>query len=120
MRIVLQIVRMKTNLYDSMRKNTELMMEKRNYLLGLRAYCADREKTAEVLSKIEKVKKIKKLLTFFAGCVKLTRQSRLTETSAGSNGVLAQLGEHLPYKQRVIGSSPIGPIHMKIHMVMAE
>ena len=28
------------------------------------------------------------------------------------NGVLAQLGEHLPYKQRVIGSSPIGPIMM--------
>ena len=27
-------------------------------------------------------------------------------------GVLAQLGEHLPYKQRVIGSSPIGPINM--------
>ena len=27
-----------------------------------------------------------------------------------SNGILAQLGEHLPYKQRVIGSSPIGPI----------
>ena len=27
-------------------------------------------------------------------------------------GVLAQLGEHLPYKQRVIGSSPIGPIPM--------
>ena len=27
-------------------------------------------------------------------------------------GVLAQLGEHLPYKQRVIGSSPIGPIFM--------
>ena len=26
-----------------------------------------------------------------------------------TNGVLAQLGEHLPYKQRVIGSSPIGP-----------
>ena len=25
------------------------------------------------------------------------------------NGILAQLGEHLPYKQRVIGSSPIGP-----------
>ena len=25
-------------------------------------------------------------------------------------GVLAQLGEHLPYKQRVIGSSPIGSI----------
>ena len=27
-----------------------------------------------------------------------------------SYGLLAQLGEHLPYKQRVIGSSPIGPI----------
>ena len=29
-------------------------------------------------------------------------------------GVLAQLGEHLPYKQRVIGSSPIGPIDINI------
>ncbi len=29
-----------------------------------------------------------------------------------SKGILAQLGEHLPYKQRVIGSSPIGPIFM--------
>ena len=26
------------------------------------------------------------------------------------NGVLAQLGEHLPYKQGVTGSSPVGPI----------
>ena len=29
------------------------------------------------------------------------------------DGVLAQLGEHLPYKQRVTGSSPVGPIHLK-------
>ena len=29
-------------------------------------------------------------------------------------GVLAQLGEHLPYKQRVIGSSPIGSIDGEI------
>ena len=29
--------------------------------------------------------------------------------SEASYGILAQLGEHLPYKQRVIGSSPIGP-----------
>ena len=29
------------------------------------------------------------------------------------DGVLAQLGEHLPYKQRVTGSSPVGPILMK-------
>lgn len=28
-------------------------------------------------------------------------------------GGLAQLGEHLPYKQRVIGSSPIGPITLQ-------
>ena len=29
-----------------------------------------------------------------------------------SFGIIAQLGEHLPYKQRVIGSSPIGPTYM--------
>ena len=28
----------------------------------------------------------------------------------GVCGILAQLGEHLPYKQRVTGSSPVGPI----------
>ena len=26
-----------------------------------------------------------------------------------NTGILAQLGEHLPYKQRVTGSSPVGP-----------
>ena len=31
-------------------------------------------------------------------------------TIKNKSGGLAQLGEHLPYKQRVIGSSPIGPI----------
>ena len=25
-------------------------------------------------------------------------------------GIIAQLGEHLPYKQGVTGSSPVGPI----------
>ena len=29
-----------------------------------------------------------------------------------NNGILAQLGEHLPYKQRVTGSSPVGPIFL--------
>ena len=29
-------------------------------------------------------------------------------------GVLAQLGEHLPYKQRVTGSSPVGPIRADV------
>ena len=31
-------------------------------------------------------------------------------TACYKNGILAQLGEHLPYKQRVTGSSPVGPI----------
>ena len=30
-----------------------------------------------------------------------------------TNGILAQLGEHLPYKQRVTGSSPVGPTKPK-------
>ena len=30
-----------------------------------------------------------------------------------THGILAQLGEHLPYKQRVTGSSPVGPIKSK-------
>ena len=33
-------------------------------------------------------------------------------------GILAQLGEHLPYKQRVIGSIPIAPtIKIRIHSI---
>ncbi len=35
-------------------------------------------------------------------------------------GILAQLGEHLPYKQRVIGSSPIGPIRFFVQAGVAE
>ena len=36
-------------------------------------------------------------------CETITRNSFL-------RGILAQLGEHLPYKQGVTGSSPVGPI----------
>ena len=36
------------------------------------------------------------------------------------NGVLAQLGEHLPYKQRVTGSSPVGPILLADVAQLAE
>ena len=39
----------------------------------------------------------------------------LSKESDKIYGILAQLGEHLPYKQRVIGSSPIGPISMSNH-----
>ena len=35
-------------------------------------------------------------------------------------GVLAQLGEHLPYKQRVTGSSPVGPILLKVSIKYGE
>ena len=34
----------------------------------------------------------------------------MNESQKMRQGVLAQLGEHLPYKQRVTGSSPVGPI----------
>ena len=36
------------------------------------------------------------------------------------DGVLAQLGEHLPYKQRVIGSSPIGPTFQSIWKFLSK
>ena len=39
-----------------------------------------------------------------------SHSGRLTDYSVF--GIIAQLGEHLPYKQRVIGSSPIGPIKL--------
>ncbi len=36
------------------------------------------------------------------------------------NGILAQLGEHLPYKQRVTGSSPVGPIFYSLIFEYAD
>ena len=36
------------------------------------------------------------------------------------SGILAQLGEHLPYKQRVTGSSPVGPILLKVSIKYGE
>ena len=37
------------------------------------------------------------------------RCRRFKSYSRYLHGILAQLGEHLPYKQRVTGSSPVGP-----------
>ena len=37
-----------------------------------------------------------------------------------SSGIIAQLGEHLPYKQRVTGSSPVGPIFFAVVAQLAE
>ena len=39
---------------------------------------------------------------------------RCATYNMSSHGIIAQLGEHLPYKQGVIGSSPIGPIATKV------
>ena len=52
------------------------------------------------------------MLTNKKGCDIITHVAR--QKRHKSNGSIAQLGEHLPYKQRVIGSSPIvstiGPV----------
>ena len=50
---------------------------------------------------------VKKVLTI---CQKSVYNSRAVSDKLTGNGILAQLGEHLPYKQRVTGSSPVGPI----------
>ena len=44
-------------------------------------------------------------------------QGREQSPSGNANGSIAQLGEHLPYKQRVIGSSPIVPTIKKASTV---
>ena len=55
-------------------------------------------------------KKIKLRLTWGACCNIIAERRAEIAYAQRVYGVLAQLGEHLPYKQRVIGSSPIGPI----------
>ena len=59
---------------------------------------------------LKKIKKSsKKVLTNAKLCGKIgITQGRQAKRSARC-GSIAQLGEHLPYKQRVIGSSPIVP-----------
>ncbi len=56
----------------------------------------------------------KKVLTINTINIILMKQSGTREKNElltkESTGILAQLGEHLPYKQRVTGSSPVGPI----------
>ena len=42
----------------------------------------------------------------------VVREKQKKQTRNDQDGSLAQLGEHLPYKQRVIGSSPIVPTIM--------
>ena len=42
-----------------------------------------------------------------------SHSGRLTDYSVF--GIIAQLGEHLPYKQGVTGSSPVGPIWLLLN-----
>ena len=53
---------------------------------------------------------VKKVLTI---CQKSVYNSKAVSDKLTGNGILAQLGEHLPYKQRVTGSSPVGPILLR-------
>ena len=46
-------------------------------------------------------------------CYIITKQSN----DSSKHGILAQLGEHLPYKQRVTGSSPVGPTSREIGVI---
>ena len=52
---------------------------------------------------------LKKMLTTGSGFGMITE----SVVRPVENGILAQLGEHLPYKQRVTGSSPVGPIEIE-------
>ena len=64
------------------------------------------------MCKVPKVEFLsKKLLTFGEKCCKIIKSSgnRRNKDDNKKLGSIAQLGEHLPYKQGVIGSSPIVP-----------
>ena len=65
---------------------------------------------AELLQKLEKF--CKKLLTFVPNSYYNSQAvgNKEEQKYCKYHGILAQLGEHLPYKQRVTGSSPVGPI----------
>ena len=56
----------------------------------------------KISKKLKKV--LKKVLTNLKQCDIISKSPQ-----DDANGSIAQLGEHLPYKQRVIGSSPIVP-----------
>ena len=48
-------------------------------------------------------------------CMMYNQSRRWGEQHTEANGSIAQLGEHLPYKQRVTGSSPVVPTSRKGH-----
>ena len=54
-------------------------------------------------------KSLKKVLEKLLTNARRFSNIQRSQNERHTNGVLAQLGEHLPYKQRVTGSSPVGP-----------
>ena len=55
-------------------------------------------------------KNLKIFQNFFKNLLTTERDCDIMlKSPKGRHGSIAQLGEHLPYKQRVIGSSPIVP-----------
>ncbi len=62
----------------------------------------------------------KKLLKKMIDKLSQKRYTILASSIRNADGILAQLGEHLPYKQRVTGSSPVGPIEFHYLTYMAE
>ena len=54
------------------------------------------------------IKKVQKNIKNFKISIDILSKIQYTKRVEG-NGRIAQLGEHLPYKQEVIGSSPIAP-----------
>ena len=44
-------------------------------------------------------------------------ETKTKRPSQSKYGGLAQLGEHLPYKQRVTGSSPVVPISQRVRRI---
>ena len=59
----------------------------------------------------------KKVLTF---CNTDSILIKSVAVATDEYGILAQLGEHLPYKQRVTGSSPVGPIDLSEYGGIAQ
>ena len=56
---------------------------------------------------LKKFKKVVDILFYIMYIKQVADRQRQT------HGIIAQLGEHLPYKQGVTGSSPVGPTYEK-------
>ena len=105
-RAVLQRIRLK-----KLRKFFKLFLEN---LLTNAKICDIIHTVAKDIASRANVKKVfeKKLKKLFKNLLTNPKQCDIITKSSGNDegqGSIAQLGEHLPYKQRVTGSSPVVP-----------